>query len=167
MKSIIFDSRTLFAGLAASSVGLVLVAAYVEPFSSLDPCPMCMMQRAIYLLVAAFAVLGLVTYKSYLAQKTFAFLSLISAVGGTLVAGRQVWLQHLPEDKVPACGPGLEYMIDVFPLLEVIQMSLMGTGDCAKVQWQWLGLSIPAWSIVAFSTMAIICLCILMKKRKA
>jgi protein dithiol:quinone oxidoreductase len=167
VKSIIFDSRTLFAGLAASSVGLVLIAAYVEPFSSLDPCPMCMMQRAIYLLVAVFAVLGLLTYKSFLAQKIFAFLSLASSVSGILVAGRQVWLQHLPEDKVPACGPGLEYMIDVFPLLEVIQMSLMGTGDCAKVQWQWLGLSIPAWSIVAFSTMALICLCILMKKRKA
>jgi disulfide bond formation protein DsbB len=125
-----------------------------------------MMQRAMYLLVAFFSVLGLMTYRSNISRRAFAFLSLLTAVGGALIAGRQVWLQHLPEDKVPACGPGIEYMVEVFPLLEVIQMSLMGTGDCAKVQWMWLGLSIPGWSIIIFSLMAIVSIYILAQRFK-
>lgn len=164
MKKILFGSRALFSGLIISAVGIVLIAAYVKPFSELNPCPMCMMQRAIYLSVALFAGLGLLTFRYNIARKCFAFLSLITAFSGALVAGRQVWLQHLPADKVPACGPGLEYMVEVFPLLEVIQMSLMGTGDCAEVQWQWLGLSIPAWSILIFSSMTIVSAYILIRK---
>ena len=111
--------------IALTSIGSVLVAAYVEPFAH------------------------------NVARPIFAFLGLICAVIGTAVAGRQVWLQHLPAEEVPACGPPLEYMLEVFPLLEVVQHALMGTGDCAEIQWQWLGLSIPGWSIILFLGLAL------------
>lgn len=150
--------------IALTSIGSVLVAAYVEPFASMNPCPMCMMQRALYLGVGAFAILTLLTVKHNVARPIFAFLGLICAVIGTAVAGRQVWLQHLPAEEVPACGPPLEYMLEVFPLLEVVQHALMGTGDCAEIQWQWLGLSIPGWSIILFLGLALGNLLILFRR---
>ena len=157
-------SPLIAAATTITSFALVFIAAMIEPFASMNPCPMCMMQRAIYITIGVFGLLTLITYKKQLAGKLFAGLGLLSAIAGIAVAGRQVWLQHLPEDKVPACGPGLEYMMEVFPLLEVIQMSLLGTGDCAEVQWQWLGLSIPGWSIVAFTALALANILIITKR---
>ena len=74
---------------------------------------------------------------------------LASAVGGAL-ATRQLYLQSLPEDQVPACGPGLDYLVDVFPMQEVIQMVLVGDGSCAEVVWTLFGISLPGWTLVGF-----------------
>lgn len=153
------------AAIAITGISLVLVASYVEPFASMNPCPMCMMQRAIYLVTAGFALLTLISLRHRILTTIFSILGLLSAVTGIAVAARQVWLQHLPKDEVPACGPPLEYMIEVFPIMEVLQSMLMGTGDCAEVQWQWLGLSIPAWSIVAFTGLALAHVMIVVKKK--
>jgi len=70
---------------------------------------------------------------------------------GLAIAGRQVWLQSLPPDLVPECGPGLEYMFQAFPLTEALSMVLRGSGECAEVQWVFLGLTIPGWNLVVFS----------------
>jgi disulfide bond formation protein DsbB len=80
---------------------------------------------------------------------------LISAVIGAGIAGRQVWLQHLPPDAVPACGPGLEFMLDVFPLAEALKMVFTGSGECAEVNWTFIGFSIAEWSLVCFTVIAI------------
>ena len=153
------------AAIAITGISLVLVASYVEPFASMNPCPMCMMQRAIYLVTAGFALLTLISLRHRILTTIFSILGLLSAITGIAVAARQVWLQHLPKDEVPACGPPLEYMIEVFPIMEVLQSMLMGTGDCAEVQWQWLGLSIPAWSILAFTGLALAHVMIVVKKK--
>lgn len=159
------SNRLIALAIIATSVLLVLVASYVEPFASMNPCPMCMMQRAIYLCVGGFALLALLATKHAVAKNIFTSLGLLTSIAGISVAARQVWLQHLPADEVPACGPPLEYMIEVFPLIEVLQSMLMGTGDCAEIQWQFLGLSIPAWSIVAFSGLAVANIIMLFKKQ--
>ena len=99
-----------------------------------------------------------------LGQKIYAFFIALISIGGASVAIRQLWLQSLPEDQIPACGPGIDYMIEVFPLLEVIEMSLRGTGDCAEVQWTLFNLSIPAWSLVAFASITVSALFILFRK---
>ena len=153
------------AAIAITGISLVLVASYVEPFASMNPCPMCMMQRAIYLVTAGFAILTLISLRHRILTTVFSIFGLLSASAGIAVAARQVWLQHLPKDEVPACGPPLEYMIEVFPIMEVLQSMLMGTGDCAEIQWQLLGLSIPAWSIVAFTGLAVAHLMIIVKNR--
>ena len=69
---------------------------------------------------------------------------------GIAVAGRHVWLQNLPEDQVPECGPGLDYMLEAFPLSETLSMVFTGSGECAEVQWTFLGLSIPGWTLLVF-----------------
>lgn len=148
----------------AACLGLLLTAIYIEPFSSMDPCPMCMMQRAIFTLIGVIAIIAALHNASGIGRKVYATLLSLVSIGGVAVASRQLWLQSLPEDQVPACGPGIDYMLEVFPLLEVIEMSLRGTGDCAKVQWTFLNISIPGWSLIAFLGFVIIGLSILFKK---
>ncbi len=80
----------------------------------------------------------------------YAALADLCATAGALIAGRHVWLQSLPEDQVPACGPTLDYLMDMLPVMEVIQMVLKGDGNCAKIDAAWLGLSLPAWTLIAF-----------------
>lgn len=71
-------------------------------------------------------------------------------VFGSYFAGRQIWLEHLPEDQVPACGPGLTYIYDNFPFMETLNFLLKGDGNCAEVLFRFLGLSIPEMSMIAF-----------------
>jgi disulfide bond formation protein DsbB len=78
----------------------------------------------------------------------YAVLTGLAALGGITVAARHAWLQSLPEDKVPACGPDLGYMMDAFPFSEVLKMVFTGSGECAEIVWQFLGLSMPAWVLI-------------------
>ena len=80
----------------------------------------------------------------------YKFLIIITAITGALIAGRQVWLQHLPPELVPECGPGLDYMLNVFPLSDAIKMILSGSGECAEVKWRFIGFSIAEWSLIMF-----------------
>ena len=74
----------------------------------------------------------------------------IFSIAGIWISGRQVWLQGLPEDEVPLCGPPLEYIIDVFPFADVISALFMGDGNCAEIPWAFLGLSMAGWSLIWF-----------------
>ena len=76
-------------------------------------------------------------------------LFLVAALGGS-IAARHVWLQNLPPSEVPDCGPGLEYMLNSFPLGESLNMILSGSGECADVVWSFLGFSMPAWVFASF-----------------
>ena len=130
-----FTHRTTHLLIVLACATLLLTAIFIEPFRSMDPCPMCMMQRAVFLALGAWSLIALLHNPARVGQIVYGALGILIASLGAAIAGRQIWLQHLPEDQVPACGPGLEYMLDVFPLLEVIEMAITGTGDCAKVQW--------------------------------
>jgi disulfide bond formation protein DsbB len=75
-------------------------------------------------------------------------LLVVIALIGAAIAARHVWLQHLPADRVPACGPGLEYMLDRFPLSQALEKIFRGSGECAEAGWTLLGLSIAEWSLI-------------------
>jgi len=90
----------------------------------------------------------------------------ISSSIGLAIAGRQVWLQHLPKDQVPECGPDLAFMLDVFPLSQVINTVLQGSGECAEVQWTLFSLSMPEWMVFIFGVMVLICLRLLFKQER-
>lgn len=145
--------------------GLVLTAIFIEPFKSLNPCPMCMMQRGLFVAIAAISLVAVIHGARAWGRRVYAVLTGVTAMLGAGVAGRQIWLQNLPEEQVPACGPGLDFMLEVFPLMEVLEMALRGTGDCAEVQWQWLGLTIPGWSLIGFVGMVLISVYMLFSKR--
>ena len=75
-------------------------------------------------------------------------LGMVIAALGAAVASRHVWLQLLPADQVPACGPDLAYMLKRFPLSDVLSKVLMGSGQCAEAGWKFLGLTIAGWSLL-------------------
>ena len=90
------------------------------------------------------------TIQALLLAESIRFLYLLFSLAGIWISGRQVWLQGLPEDEVPLCGPPLEYIIDVFPFADVINALFMGDGNCAEIPWEFLGLSMAGWSLVWF-----------------
>lgn len=142
--------RTSFALIAAAVAALLGYALYTQYVDGLDPCPLCITQRGFYLLAALFALAAAIQHPGRTGRIVYSALIALSALGGAAVAGRQVWLQHLPPDQVPACGPSLEYMLEQFPLAETLSVLFRGDGNCAEVVWQFLGLSMPEWSLLCF-----------------
>lgn len=130
--------------------GLMAYALYAQHGLGLEPCPLCIFQR-----VAVIAT-GLVLLVAALhgpvagGRWAYALLASLAAAIGAGVAGRHVWLQSLPADQVPACGPGLDYMMEAFPLAQTLRMVFSGSGECADVDWTFLGLSMPAWTLLCF-----------------
>lgn len=153
--------RQTYALVLIAVIGLMGYALYTQYYQYLDPCPLCMTQRFFYVLTGLFALLALVHFRGH---KIYAGLGLLSAVGGIVVAGRQVWLQHLPPEKVPACGPSLEYMLDTFPLGQTLKALFSGDGNCAEVDWTFLSLSMAEWSLICFIGLVFVLLWQLLRK---
>ncbi|MDY6941389.1 MAG: disulfide bond formation protein B [Pseudomonadota bacterium] len=130
--------------------GLLAFAYYLQYGQGLDPCPLCIIQRV------AFLALGLVFLAAALhnpkgfGRHVYTALLVLTAVAGIALAIRHLWLQSLPPDRVPACGPDLAFMLRNFPLQETINTVLRGSGSCANVDWRFLGLTIPGWALVWF-----------------
>lgn len=159
-------TRWYWVGLIGSIALLAVAYFYFELQLGLDPCPLCMFQRACLFGVSVFCLLGILLKPKKFGSKLIAlFISLFSALG-LMIAGRQVWLQHLPADLVPECGPDLAFMMDVFPLMEMIQTVLQGSGECAEVQWNFLYLSMPEWMVLVFAVMLLISLRLLFAKER-
>ncbi len=131
----------------------------------LKPCPLCIFQRITYIVIGAIALIAAIHNPQKLFERIYTGLMLIAALCGAGIAGRQIWLQHLPEDKIPECGPGLEYMLDVFPFIDALRMILSGSGECAEVQWTFMSFSIAEWSIICFICLIIACLTMLMRRK--
>ncbi|MCG8434863.1 MAG: disulfide bond formation protein B [Gammaproteobacteria bacterium] len=131
-------------------IALLGYAYYTQFFLGLEPCPLCIFQRiAVITLGVVFLAAGL-HHPGRTGSRIYSLFIILAAAGGAGIAGRHVWLQHLPADQVPACGPGLSYMLDVFPLADAIKMAFTGSGECADVDWTFLGLSMPTWVVVWF-----------------
>jgi disulfide bond formation protein DsbB len=145
--------------------GLLAFALYLQYYEQQDPCPLCILQRVAFIaMMAVFAVGALHGPQRRGAVVYSALLFLIAAIGAA-VAGRQVWLQHLPPNQVPACGPGLGYMLEQFPLGQALQKIFAGSGECAEAGWRFLGLTIAGWSLVWLVVLALFCVFIALRAR--
>ncbi len=134
---------------------LLLTAIYFQFVGGLEPCPLCISQRIMVLAVALVLLAAFLHNPgSVKGVRAYAVAGFLTASLGASVSGRHVWLQHLPADEVPACGPGIEYMFQYFPLTDTLRAMLTGTGECAKVDWTLLGLSMPAWVLLCFIGLA-------------
>ena len=130
--------------------GMMAFALYAEHKLFMDPCPLCVFQRiAVIGLGLAFLLLAIHNPQPGWAKRIYLGLLGLAGIGGIVVAGRHVWLQSLPPDKVPSCGPGLGYMLDNVPFADALKMVFTGSGECAEVDWSLLGLSMPAWVLVS------------------
>lgn len=151
--------RLVFAGLLLLAITAMLFArVYLQEYLGLEACPLCMTQRVFVVGWGVFALIATVHNPGNTGMRIYAGLCALSAIAGGAVAARHVWLQHLPEDQVPACGPSLEYMLETLPFTETLSLVLMGDGNCAATMWTFLGLSIPEQTLVLFFVTALICL---------
>jgi disulfide bond formation protein DsbB len=144
------NARICNALVALVALVAMLVALYLQHYQGLEPCPLCVFQRVAVIGVGVMAVIAAVHGPQAWGQRVYAGVMALSAVAGVVVAGRHVWLQHLPADQVPSCGPGLDFWIAALPWQQVVQQVFQGSGECAKVDWTLLGLSLPMWTLMLF-----------------
>ena len=142
----------------ASVIGMAF-ALYLEHGQGLKPCPLCVFQRIGLMGLGLMSLLAFLHNPiSNVAKRTYVFLGTLSILWSASVAARHVWLQTLPPDQVPSCGPGLDYWLDTLPLKSVFQQVLTGSGECALVDWTFLGLSLPVWSFLFFAFLLLVSL---------
>lgn len=145
--------------LLISIAGSVFAIGYLQNTLGLEPCPLCIFQRIGLWIMGAFALIGLILNPKAKAARIVLWLgSLLGTLWGAGVAARHVWLQHLPADQVPACGPGLNYWVETLPIMQVFEEVLKGSGECALVDWTFLGLSIPMMTLILFAMILLVLL---------
>ena len=151
--------RLVFTGLLLLAVISMLFArVYLQGYLGLEACPLCMTQRVFVVAWGVVALAAIIHNPDGIGIRIYAGLCALPAIAGGAVAARHVWLQHLPEDQVPACGPSLEYMLETLPFSETISLVLMGDGNCAATVWTFMGLSIPEQTLILFVAVSLVCL---------
>ena len=154
-------------GLGAVACALLLAYGfYLQYHDGQDPCPLCLVQRGFYFGLLFVFLAATAHGPRKLGNVFYGALGLVLAIAGGAVAARQVWLQHLPPDQVPQCGPDLYYMLDHFPLGKVVTNLLRGSGQCAEVTWRFLGLSIAEWSLLWFAIFGLLAVWAIVKRER-
>jgi disulfide bond formation protein DsbB len=150
-KMIIPSYRSVNIAQALASIFLIVVAIlYFENHLGLEPCYLCITQRFFVICIGLICAVAALHNPAQFGQRVYAALSILCAILGGYFSSKQLWLQSLPEDQVPACGIPVDYLLDSFSLSEAIAMLVRGDGNCAEVQWQLLELSMPAWVLIGF-----------------
>jgi disulfide bond formation protein DsbB len=146
-------------------VGLILCVAalgfayYLEHREYIQPCPLCLLQRGIYFLLAfIFCLWSIPRNTSFWVSRTLSVLVALIAIVGMGLAGRQIWLEHLPPGDAPLCSASLERLLDIYPVLEVFRRILTTSGECARVMMRIVGLSLAEWSLVLYEVILLLSL---------
>ena len=147
--------RLPFAAATLMCTVLLGFGYYLQYVRGLEPCPLCLLQRGFFYAVLLTFLVAALHGPRGKGGIAYGVLGGLFAAGGAAVASRQVWLQHLPADKVPQCGPDLFFMLENFPLSQTLKKLVSGTGECAVVDWTFLGLSIAEWSLAWFVALAL------------
>ncbi len=159
-------SYRLVSGLffVASLIGMAF-ALYLEHVQGLEPCPLCIFQRIGLIAFGVFSLLAFVhNPTSNKLKRAYTLVAGLGVLWSAGVAARHVWLQNLPPDEVPSCGPGLDYLLDALPLKSVFEQVLSGSGECAKIDWTLLGVSLPVWSFLLFAILVLLSIWQLVRK---
>lgn len=144
----------------------IIFALYLQYFQNLAPCPLCMLQRIVFITIGVITLIAFIHNPSKIGYKIYSIINLLFCLIGTALAGRHMWLESLPADQAPACGPSLEVMLELFPLSEVLTTAIMGTGDCAKVNWSLLGFSLADLAMLGFVFLFVMYSMVVYKFRK-
>jgi|GEM_PF-305399 len=135
---------------AIGCASLLIYALHVEYVDFLMPCNLCILQRVVFVVIAVLFLLASFKPVKYIGRKLFGLLLLITSGAGIAIAGRHVWLQNLPPELVPDCGPSLEMMLENSSIWSAVSSVLSASGSCAEIQWEHWGLSMPTWTLICF-----------------
>jgi protein dithiol:quinone oxidoreductase len=145
-----FAPRMIYFAIFIACAALMGYGLYLQHVVHLEPCPLCIFQRYAFVATGVIGLVAALHSPGRLGRVLYGLLLVVASGAGAIVAGRQSWLQHYPP-RVLDCGPDLAYMLESFPLAQVLPKVFKGEGDCAKVVWRFLGLSIPEWALVWFA----------------
>ncbi len=159
--SVVITSRRIYAACFVACVGLMGFALYLQHVQKLDPCPLCIFQRIVIIVLGVVSLAAFAHNPAGWGRRVYAGMALALSAAGAGLAARHVWIQSFPD--AVECGPGLGYMLEQFPLTEVFSKVLKGSGDCADVLWTFLGLSIPGWTLVVFAVFVILSLAFMIR----
>ncbi len=148
--------RTFFLLVFAICTCLILTALYMQRVMGLEPCYMCILQRVFVIATGSGALLAFLHNPGVIGKRIYSVLVAVMALAGSFFSGKQLWLQSLPEDQIPECGVSVDYLFEVHTFGNALKELLQGDGNCAEVQWVFLGLSIPGWTLVCFIGLAAI-----------
>lgn len=133
------------------SFGLVALALVIQTRYQLEPCPLCISQRIVFMVIGVlFLVAAIQNSSKVFFVKAYALLQMLAALGGAGVAIRHWWLQVHKDEMLVDCGVGFDYMFENFPLQKALTLVFKGTGDCAAIDWTFLGFSIPQLALISF-----------------
>ncbi len=149
------SNRWLYLAGALFSAALIGYALFLQYIQHQDPCPLCMVQRLFFITLLAVFAIAAVHGPKRVGTRIYAGLIVLLSLSGSAVAARHIWIQNLPLDQVPACGPGLDYMLETMPMAHVLQSLLHGSGECAEKTWTFLTLTIPEWSLLCYIVLGI------------
>lgn len=152
----LLSRRAIYFYGSLACAALIAFALYLQHKLGEDPCALCIFQRVAVIVLGIVFLLASIHNPRATGNRIYAALALVASLAGAAIAARHVWLQHLPKDQVPECGPGLSYLLDTQPWLQVLRNVLQGSGECAEVGWTFLRLSIPEWTLICFGLFAML-----------
>ena len=152
-----------FIGVLLGCAGLLGFGYFLENRLNLAPCPLCVLQRGAMGLLLLIGLAGALHRPARLGTCLYTGLAALVAAAGAAVAAWQLHMQHLPESEKVACGPGWDYLMETFPLSEALRRIFTASGECSEVQWTFLGLSIPGWSLLWLACCCIVSVWVLVR----
>jgi len=158
------SNRWLYLSGALFASGLMGMGLYLQYVLHQDPCPLCIVQRIVFVAILVVFALAALHGPRRIGERVYAALIVLLSLLGVAVAARHIWIQNLPKDEVPACGPGLDYMLETFPMSEVFTELLHGSGECAAKGWTFLTLGIPEWSLLCYLALGVWAVLIAVRK---
>jgi len=132
-----------------AGTGLVVGAYIFEVIGYYDPCPLCILQRWSFALIALCGALMMIPGLHLILRKSLLILASLFSMGGGVIASRQIYLQILPGDQIPTCAPPMDFLMDTLPFFEVIQTVLLGDGNCAEYEWRFI-FNFAEWALIFF-----------------
>ena len=160
------SNRWLYLAGALYVSGLMGFGFYLQYVEHQEPCPLCMVQRVIFIAILAVFALAALHGPKRTGERIYAALITLLSLSGVGVAARHIWIQNLPKDQVPACGPGLDYMLETMPMAEVLKQLMHGSGECAAKGWTFLALGIPEWSLLCYLALGAWAVLIALRKKR-
>ena len=151
MKS---GSRLIYLAIFVVCAGLIGFALFLQHSLGLEPCPMCILQRYAFIVTGVIALAAAIHDPALPGRRIYSGLLVVLAATGGGVAIRHVYLEHYPP-RIFDCGADFGFMLESFPLTQALPMIFRGTGDCTKVAWRFLGLSIAEWSLICFALLIV------------
>lgn len=163
-----FSYRSLaFLGLAICITSMLFAVLYLERTLFLDPCPLCILDRVVIICLGVVFLIAFLHGPRTIFTKVYGVLCILLSSIGIGLASRHIWLQNLPKDQVPECGPDLYFMLDTLPLFETLKKTLTGSGSCADISWTFADLTIPEQTLILFVILLILSVIQTLRSRKS